>query len=366
MSDLIVDNPRGVLRRGWSAEVGDYAITGGWCQQGEMLMVGDAEGSVYALDGKSGTTAWERGRVHEGGLLAMAVHPSETDLATAGQDGRVLIWNSAEGQASRIIDVGSGWVENVAWSPDGQWLAASCSRQVCVYGADGAEVWRSEDHPSTVSAIAWSRAGELATACYGRVTFFDATTGELRQKMEWQGSLVSMVLSSDGGIVACGSQDNTVHFWRRSTEQDSMMSGYPGKPSALAFDDAGAVLATGGGEAVTVWSFHKGGPEGTTPGVLEFHVQPITTLAFAPGAMRLASGGRDGAVVVWSLQKSGKGSPIGAAVVPGAVAESYWRPDGRALAALDARGGVTVWRIGRTKGRITRVRAGLGDRAGSG
>ena len=346
MSDLNVGSSKGALRRGWSAAVGDYAIAGGWSLRGEALMVGDAAGGVYAFDGKSGAAVWERRGVHEGGVLAVAIHPSGTAFATAGQDSRVLIWSAADGQVSRAIDVGSGWVENVAWSPDGQWLAASCSRQVRVYGADGAEVWRSDDHPSTVSAIAWSSVGELATACYGRVTFFDAPTGELRQKLEWQGSLVSMVLSSDGDIVACGSQDNSVHFWRRSTEQDSMMSGYPAKPSALAFDDTGTLLATGGGEAVTVWSFQGSGPEGTRPGVLELHVQPVTTLAFARRAMRLASGGRDGAVVVWSLQRDGEGGPIGEAVVAGVVAELYWRPDGRALAALDARGGVTVWRIG--------------------
>ena len=357
MSDLSVGNPTGVLRRGWSAAVGDYAIAGGWSRDGEALMVGDAEGGVYALDGKSGATVWERPGVHEGGVLAMAVHPSRTTFATAGQDGRVLIWSAADGEVSQTIDVGSDWVENVAWSPDGQWLAASCSRQVRVYDGDGGVVWQSDDHPSTVSAIAWSSKAELATACYGRVSFFDPSTGSLRQKMEWQGSLVSMVLSSDGDVVACGSQDNTVHFWRRSTEMDSMMSGYPGKPSALAFDDTGTLLATGGGETATVWSFHKGGPEGTRPGSLEFHVQPVTTLAFAPGAMRLASGGRDGAAVVWSLRKSGQGGPIGAAVVAGAVAELYWRPDGRALAALDAQGGVSVWRIERTKGRIPRIRA---------
>ena len=345
MSDLNVGSPKGVLRRGWSAAVDDYAIAGGWSLGGEALMVGDAAGGVYAFDGKSGAAVWERRGVHEGGVLAVAIHPSGTAFATAGQDSRVLIWSAADGQVSRAIDVGSGWVENVAWSPDGQWLAASCSRQVRAYGKDGAEVWRSDDHPSTVSAIAWSSVGELATACYGRVTFFDAPTGELLQKLEWQGSLVSMVLSSDGDIVACGSQDNSVHFWHRSTEQDSMMSGYPAKPSALAFDDTGTLLATGGGEAVTVWSFQGSGPEGTRPGVLELHVQPVTTLAFAPGAMRLASGGRDGAVVVWSLQRDGEGGPIGTAVVAGAVAELYWRPDGRALAALDARGSVTVWRI---------------------
>ncbi|MYA51365.1 MAG: PQQ-binding-like beta-propeller repeat protein, partial [Chloroflexi bacterium] len=180
-------------------------------------MVGDTEGGVYAFHGRSGAAVWERRGVHEGGVLSMAVHPGGSAFATAGQDGRVLIWNAAEGRVIRAIDVGGGWVENVAWSQDGQRLAASCSRQVRAYDVDGAEVWRSEDHPSTVSAIAWSSAGELATACYGRATFFDASTGELRQKLEWQGSLVSLVLSPDGGVVACGSQDNTVHFWRRST-----------------------------------------------------------------------------------------------------------------------------------------------------
>ena len=345
MSGLSVDSPRGVLRRGWSAEVGDYAIAGGWSLRGEALMVGDAAGGVYAFDGKSGATAWERREVHEGGVLAAAIHPGGTAFATAGQDGRVLIWSAAEGQVSRAIDAGSGWVENVAWSPDGRWLAASCARQVRAYGGDGVEIWRSDDHPSTVSAIAWSSAGELATACYGRVTFFDASTGEPRQKLEWQGSLVSMVLSPDGDIVACGSQDNSVHFWRRSTEEDSMMSGYPAKPSALAFDDTGTLLATGGGEDVTVWSFQGRGPEGTRPGVLELHDQPVTTLAFARGGMRLASGARDGGVVVWSLRRDGQGDPTGAALVADVVGGLYWRPDGRALAVLDARGGATVWRV---------------------
>ena len=245
-------------------------------------MVGDAEGGVYAFDGESGAAIWERRGVHDGGVLSVAVHPSGNTFATSGQDGRVLIWSAAEGQVIRTIDVGSGWVENVAWSPDGQRLAASCSRQVHTYNADGAEVWRSDDHPSTVSAIAWSSVGELATACYGRATFFDAFTGELRQKLEWQGSLVSMVLSPNGDIVACGSQDNTVHFWRRSTEQDSMMSGYPAKPSALAFDDTGTLLATGGGEDVTVWSFPGGVPKARGPAFWSFMFNPSRCLLSLP------------------------------------------------------------------------------------
>ena len=63
--------------------------------------------------------------------------------------------------------------------------------------------------------------GELATACYGQVQFLDGVSGNLIQKLEWKGSLVSIALSSDSDVVACGSQDNSVHFWRRSSGNDS-------------------------------------------------------------------------------------------------------------------------------------------------
>ncbi|MEL6345830.1 MAG: hypothetical protein AAFV53_22155 [Myxococcota bacterium] len=346
MSGLSPDNPMGVLHQGWASLVGDYAIAGGWARYGKTLVVGDTAGGVYAFDGPSGATAWEQGGVHDGGVLAMAVHPGGAICATTGQDGRVLIWDVAKGQRQQTIDVSSGgWVEHVAWSPGGKWLAVACSRKVFVYDEDGQEVWRSDDHPSTVSAIAWSDAGELATACYGRVAFFNGFDGKLRQTFEWRGSLVSMVLSPDGDVVACGSQDKSVHFWRRSTAEDSMMSGYPTKPSALAFDSTGTLLATSGGDAVLVWSFQGNGPEGTRPGVHELHVQPITTLAFARQGMRLASGSRDAAVAVWALHPDGQGGPVGAALVADAVSDVLWRPDGRALAALDAQGGVTTWRV---------------------
>ncbi|MBX2811209.1 MAG: WD40 repeat domain-containing protein, partial [Myxococcales bacterium] len=111
------------------------------------------------------------------------------------------------------------------------------------------------------------------------------------------------------------------------------------------------LLATGGGTMATVWSFQDNGPEGTSPGVLDLHVQSITKLSFARRGRRLASGARDGAVVVWALQNDGVGEPVGTALVGDHVSGLAWRPDDRALAALDARGGVTVWRVRLAKAR---------------
>ena len=115
MSDIDISSPKGVLHEGWSAEVGDYAIAGGWSLAGESLVVGDAEGGVYAFDGQSGATAWAQRGVHDGGVLTLAIHPDGSKFASAGQDGRLLIWSAIDGQVSQAIEMGSGWVENVAW-----------------------------------------------------------------------------------------------------------------------------------------------------------------------------------------------------------------------------------------------------------
>ena len=156
-----------------------------------------------------------------------------------------------------------------------------------------------------------------------------------------------MVLSPDGEIVACGSQDNSVHFWRRSTSEDAMMSGYSAKPSSLSFDHSGVLLATGGGERVTVWSFDGDGPEGTVPGELELHSESITCLSFAPRGMRLASGSKDGSLAIWSLNSDGHGGAIGAVLTFESISALKWRPDGRAIAATSSQGSVTSWRIKR-------------------
>ena len=343
MSNLKAFSPKGMLHEGWTAQVDDYAIVCGWVLRGNAFLVGDAAGGIHAFEGNSGTQLWKRKEVHQGGLLAMSIHPDGDIFATAGQDGRVLIWDSNSGESIKALELGKGWVEHLKWSPDGRFLAVAFSRYVYIFTAKGQEQWRSDEHPSTVSAIAWSNPKELATACYGRVTFFDVISDHVNQKLEWQGSLVSMALSPDGDIVACGSQDNSVHFWRRSTSRDAEMTGYPGKPSHLAFDHTGTVLATGGSERVTVWSFLDDGPEGTVPGELGLHSEPISSLAFSHRGMLLASGARDGSVLVWFVQNNGEGDPIGGAFTEDLIGSLAWRPDDKALAAVNAKGGITVW-----------------------
>ena len=120
-----------MLRSGWTAVVDDYAIACGWACKGTLLVVCDVAGGVYAFEGTSGAVRWQHPGVHDGGALAMSVQPTGTMVATAGQDGRILVWNAKDGQLHQTLNLGQGWVENVAWSADGQRLAATMSRRRC-------------------------------------------------------------------------------------------------------------------------------------------------------------------------------------------------------------------------------------------
>ena len=85
MSGVSNKSKKGILRRGWTASVDDYAISGGWSLGGEALIVADASGGIFAFDGKSGDVLWSQKEVHEGSGLATSIHPSGNKLATAAR-----------------------------------------------------------------------------------------------------------------------------------------------------------------------------------------------------------------------------------------------------------------------------------------
>ena len=54
MPDSLDRKFQGILREGWVAHVDDYALDCHWAAGGEVLIVGDASGTISGFDGKSG------------------------------------------------------------------------------------------------------------------------------------------------------------------------------------------------------------------------------------------------------------------------------------------------------------------------
>jgi len=333
----------GVLAPGCAAGVDGYPLALGWAGGGGLLCTLSAEGALTCFDGRTAANQW-RADAHPSGGLVLAVNPDGRTLVTGGQDGTAAVWATADGTRLQDFAIGGSWVTGAAWAPDGNVLALATGREVQVLNRDGAELARLP-HPSTVAAIAFCGRRELASACYGRAAFWDVDDGAPREIFDWKNAFIALAVSPGAGILACGGQDGSVHFWRRESGQDSEMRGYQSNVAMLAFDASGRWLATGGDAHASIWDFSGGGPEGTAPIQLAADRQRVTVLAWSRRQPVLATGGLDGRLSLWRLGVSGSGRLMGAAELGAAVTAIAWRADDRAIAVSAANGRVAVFRV---------------------
>lgn len=324
-------------------DTGEYVAALDVSRDGRLGVVGLGDGRVLGLEPTTGASVFAI-EAHSGGVLGVSVSPDGRLVATCGQDAAAKVWG-ADGALVRELPGGGGaWVEHVAWAPSDGRLATASGKKVRVWTAQGELAVETPPFASTVTGLAWRADGSgIAASCYGGVHVMPFVAGAKARHLPWKGSLISLAWSPDAKVVACGSQDSSVHFWRLASGQDSQMTGYPFKPKALAWDSESKLLATSGDAKVTVWDFRGKGPEGTRPFQLDGHREVCTALAFSPRKAVLASGSRDSSVLLWEPRKSEK--PLRYAFLEGEVTALRWHPLHPTLVGADASGTVCGWGV---------------------
>jgi WD40 repeat protein len=324
----------------WKFALGDYPTSIAVSAKGDRLLVGTGAGDLVVIDTAAGAET-RRLRAHPGGVLSVSYGANA--VASAGQDGKARVY-SESGELLHELPGNDAWVEHVAWSPDGKRLATASGKHVRIWNGDGTPFLETQAHACTVTALQWSRRGsELATTCYGGAYVWKVETGKSPRHLPFRGSLVSLAWSPDETVVACGSQDCSVHFWRLKTGTDSEMTGYPFKPKALAWDASSSMLATGGDAAISVWDFAGKGPEGTRPITLDAHKAQVTSLAFHPRKGLLASLAQDMGIIVWQPRKGAE--PHAFAWLDDTPEALVWHPQEPGLITADVAGGLTSWSL---------------------
>ena len=159
--------------------VGHPGYDGTWSFSGKVrCMLEDAGGSGCWVGTSEGRIHHAGSRwsceAHDGAVRALMHWPGRNAVASAGGDGRLVIWKAeANGQLEKVLtqDIHKGAVYRASADPSGRWVA-TCSRDRSV------ALWRSEDldlavrirrpdlpgHKRSVNALCWCGPDLLASA----------------------------------------------------------------------------------------------------------------------------------------------------------------------------------------------------------
>ncbi len=251
-----------------------------------------------------------------------------------------------EGAKARL---GKGWINEIAYSPDGTRLAVATSIGIWLYDvATYQEVYLRLAHMFPVMSVAFSPDGEtLATGNKDdSIRLLDAETGEQELIISGfmpdghNGDVTSVAFSPDGSTLASGSEDHSVRLWDAETgEFKRTIQAHTSHVTSVVSPD-GATLAIGIGEkTIRLWD----GKTGVHKRTLQGHRADILTVAFSPDSATLATGCADATLRLWDVEtgehkRSLEGHTRG-------VLSLAFSPDGATLASGSRDGTVLLWEL---------------------
>ena len=323
---------------GWSRALDDAVTDLAWAADGAQLFVGTAGGLVYRFASDGGEQRhWH---AHDGGLTRLCPQPGNTGVvATAGEDGRVLLWDANAQQACETLANGSDWVEHLAWTPDGSVLAAAARKTISLWrGGESLGMWF--DARRHVLAMAWAPDNRrLATAANKGLFLWrlDGDGAEPVPLLSFPGAPVAVAWQPNGKALAVGTQDGFLQLWLpgngTKAARQLTMRGYPSKVACLAWHPRTALIATAGGPDIVLWTLPRDGG-GTQGNPLRHHRATITALAWSDDGALLASGDRSGRLFI----SDDTGDVVFTRRFNHEIAALQWRP-GRTVLALGDNGG---------------------------
>lgn len=241
---------------------------------------------------------------HADAVLQVAFSPDGRQLASAGRDQTIRLWDPTTGQELHALTGHAAHVCQVTFSPDGRRLAsASQDGVVRLWNpATGQELATFTGCNAALGYFAFS--SDSRRLAYvnkeGAIRLVETAAGQDAGGLGGHSATVrDVTFSPDGERIASVSWDGVIKLWDAATGRERIsLQGSPEAVCRLAFSPDGRQLASGDGDGlVTLWDADAGRELTAFRG----HTARVGQLVFSPDHRRLASASWDGTVKLWDL-----------------------------------------------------------------
>jgi WD40 repeat protein/DNA-binding SARP family transcriptional activator len=282
---------------------------------------------------------------HKGWAYSAAFGPGGWTAVSAGDDGRVRLWDLRGRRPLGTLIDGRAVIYDANFDPDGRFVAVAADNGVLsVVGVEGGQPREVLEVPrQAASSAAFSPDGKSVVGAFSDGTVRIAGIepgGSERVLTGHQGFVYGAEFSSDGERVLSWSEDGTLRVWDVASGSTlAVLRGHDGNVVSGGFSPDGTEIVSAGYDAtVRIWDAASGEQ------LRRFDAEygPFV-VSFSPDGRRIAVGGEDGAVRV--LDASDPRAPELAVLRRhgAAVSDARFSPDGRRLLSAGQDGVLRLW-----------------------